>query len=187
GLYDFSSHIPRLAHAQASDGISGKLDLDGPLRRLFPEFQIHPALHNAKQRLRLPKGPGDDRRCLRWAGFPARRGRPNIGLVVTVLASSPATSNLLFLAAAARRLATPGNLVLTLLKVLLAALRPSQRQVHGLAHALLFGRVLRALVEGQDDVRPQANLGIQSAFRAEEVRRAIQMRSKRDAFLGELS
>ena len=36
-FYDFASHSPRFSDAQPSDGIAGKVNLDGPLSRFLPE------------------------------------------------------------------------------------------------------------------------------------------------------
>ncbi len=51
----------------------------------------------------------------------------------------------------------------------------------------MVGGVLRALIEGHDDVGAEADLRGHGALWAEEVRGAIEMRAKGDAFLGDFA
>ena len=48
-------------------------------------------------------------------------------------------------------------------------------------------RILRALIERHDDVRAQPDLRRHRTLRAEKMRRAIQVRPKRHAFLVDLA
>src|ERR1700685_3910957 len=68
-----------------------------------------------------------------------------------------------------------------LLKILLAPLRPTQRQLHGRFTPLTTSRMLRAFIKRHNDVSAQANLHPHGIFRTEEVRRAVKMRTKRHA------
>ena len=86
-----------------------------------------------------------------------------------------------------RPLLVPGNLVLVLLEIIFAAAGPAQGQFHRLAGSLALGGELRALVEGHDDVGAEADFGCERALRAEEMRRAVEVRAEADAFLGDFA
>ncbi len=73
--------------------------------------------------------------------------------------------------------------MLMLLEIPLAPLRPAQSQFHRSSRAGAIGGILRALIERHDDVRAQADLRLDGALRAEEVRRAVEMRAKCNPFL----
>ena len=73
------------------------------------------------------------------------------------------------------------------LEVILAARRPAQRHLHRRLRARVLRRVLGALVEGHDDVGAQPDLGRDGALRAEEVRRAVEVRAKRHALFRHLA
>src|SRR5579864_969435 len=79
----------------------------------------------------------------------------------------------------------PRHFVLVFLKVPLAALRPAKRQFHRSAGSLRFGGILRAFIEGHDDVGAEANLSLSRALGGQKVRRPIQMRTKRHAVFGD--
>ncbi len=79
------------------------------------------------------------------------------------------------------------HFVFVLLEILLASLRPAQRQFHGSPHPLPIRRILGAFVKRHDDVSAQADLRLHRTFRAEEMRRPIQMRTERHAFLGDFA
>src|SRR6266851_1788965 len=53
GQDDVTRKVARFADAQPADGISGKSNVDGSIGRLAAQLTIRPALHNAKQCLRL--------------------------------------------------------------------------------------------------------------------------------------
>src|SRR5258708_1118211 len=81
--------------------------------------------------------------------------------------------------------ALPGHLILMLLKILLAALRPAQRQLHRGLGPRPVGGVFRALIECHDDVGAQPDLSRDRALGAEKMRSPIQMRAKSDTLLGD--
>src|SRR5450432_1426202 len=73
----------------------------------------------------------------------------------------------------------PRNFLFVLFEIFLAAGCPARRHLHGSASPRSIRGILRTLVKGHDDVRAEPDLGFHGALRAEEVRRAIQMRAER--------
>ena len=51
GFDDLASQLPRLADAEAADGVSGKADFDGALGRFLAQGKVHATLHNAEEGL----------------------------------------------------------------------------------------------------------------------------------------
>ena len=72
-------------------------------------------------------------------------------------------------------------------EIFLAALSPAQRQFHGCTSPRGIRWEFGALVERHDNVRAQPDLYPHGAFRTEEMFGAIQVRSKRNAFLLDLA
>src|SRR5580698_8850148 len=96
-LDDFASALPRLADAEASDGITGEADLDGAFGGFFAESQVHAALDYSEEGLS------------RVSSF-----RFLVSSVGGTGTWKPETGNCL-----------PWNLMLVLFEILLAALRPA--------------------------------------------------------------
>src|ERR1700693_400297 len=77
--------------------------------------------------------------------------------------------------------------MLMLLKIFLTPLSPAQRQLHrSLSPRAIRGK-LGALIERHDDVGAQANLRRHGAFRGEDVRRAVEVGTERDASFGDFA
>src|SRR5258708_17238335 len=74
-----------------------------------------------------------------------------------------------------------------LLKIPLAARRPPRRQLHRFPRPCSIRRILRALIERHNDGGAEANMRLQRALRAKEMRGAIQMRAKRHAFFADFT
>ena len=66
------------------------------------------------------------------------------------------------------------------------ALRPTQRQFHGVHCLLLRVRKLNALIELHMDIRPQQTLDVHGPFRTEFVFPAIDVGLERRSFLADL-
>src|SRR5947209_5105355 len=83
--------------------------------------------------------------------------------------------------------AAPWNFILMLFKILLAPLCPAQRHLHGVADARQFSRVFGAFVKGHDDVCAETDLRGNRSFGRKEVRRSVEVRTKRYALLADLT
>jgi hypothetical protein len=81
----------------------------------------------------------------------------------------------------------PRHFVLVLLEIFLAAFCPAQGQFHRSLGAGAVGGIFRALIERHDDVGAQADLSGHGTLRTEEVRGAIEVRTKRHALVGNLA
>ncbi len=66
-----------------------------------------------------------------------------------------------------------------LLEIFLAALGPTQSQLHGRPCPRRIHGIFGALIKRHDDVRAQADLYFHRAFRTEEVLRTVQMGTER--------
>src|ERR1700720_4264735 len=64
----------------------------------------------------------------------------------------------------------PGHFLLVLLKIFFTALRPPQREFHGLTRPLLIRGMLGAFVECHDDVRAQPDLCVHRALWGEKMK-----------------
>ena len=62
--------------------------------------------------------------------------------------------------------------------VLLRSPRPAAGQFHGATDGFGARRILNAFIEDHNDVRAQCQLNLDRAFRREEMRGAVQVRSK---------
>src|SRR5271168_1436564 len=166
GLDHFARAYPRLAHAEPADGITGKADLDSPLGRFFSQFEIHAALNDSEQGL---------------SRVPSTQYR----VVSLRILLSAHHSSLRMLGTRYWVLTTaPRHFLLMLFKIFLTAFRPAQSQFHRSLGARLIGGILRALIERHYDVGAEADLRLHRALWTEKVRRTVEMRTKRHAFLG---
>ena len=81
----------------------------------------------------------------------------------------------------------PGDFVLVVFEIALGTAGPAQGQVHRLLGARAIGGMLGALVEGHDDVGAEGDLDLHRLLGREDVRGAVEMRAKRDAFFADLA
>src|SRR5271155_2062719 len=77
--------------------------------------------------------------------------------------------------------------MLMLLKVLFAAPRPAQSQLHRSFRTRPISGILRAFIKRHNNIRAQADLRLHRALWPKEVWRAIEVRTKRHAFFGDLA
>src|SRR5580658_573113 len=162
GFHNFSRQLARLPHAQAADGVPRKPNLNRPQGRFSAQLAIHPTLDNAKERLSAAL---IRRVSSFWFPVSVAHGTRNWKLE---------TGN-------------PRHLMLMLLKIFLTPRRPPRRQFHRSPHPRPIRRILRALIERHDDVRTQPDLRLHRALRTEEMRRPVQMRTKRHTLLRHLA
>src|SRR5579862_1797307 len=69
-----------------------------------------------------------------------------------------------------------------LLKILLASLRPAQRQLHRSSRPFSRRWILGAFIKGHHYVRSETDLNLHRLFRAKKMSRPVEMRTKRYAF-----
>jgi len=72
-------------------------------------------------------------------------------------------------------------------EVLLAALGPTQGQLHRSPRSLDVGWILGAFIESHDDVGPETDLNLHRFFGAKKVRGAVEVRAKCHAFFAHLA
>src|SRR5512135_2254680 len=166
GFDDLAGEMTRLPDAQASDGIAGESDFDGPLSRFLAESGIHAALDDAEKGLGGVSSFGFRVSSIRARGWDVGVTR-NLNLE---------TRNLV-----------PGHVMLVRFEMLLAALGPAQGQFHRLAYTGGNCGMFGALVESHDDVGAQPDLRIHRTFGREYMLRAIEMGAKSDAVFSDFA
>src|SRR3984893_2987566 len=128
--------------------ITEKRDRDSAFRGFLSERRIHAALNDTE------KGLGGGRVFGFWFLVSSRHVR-NWKLETRDL--------------------VPRYFLLMLLKILLAPLRPSQREFHRLARAVPIRWMLGTFVKRHHDIGTEPDLRVHCAFRTEEMGRSVQV------------
>src|SRR5580704_10348698 len=166
GLDNLAGQVAWFAHAQATDGVTGKADFEGAFGGFFSQFAIHATLDDAEQGL---SSAGASAR----GAFSFRLHVPSISAARNWKLET--------------RNCRPGNFMFVLFKIFLAASGPAGGHFHRRSGAGTIHGKLSTFVKRHDDVGAQSDLSLHRALGAEEMRRAIQVRPKGHTFFVDLA